>query len=108
MFVKALGKGCGWGPNVGRIAPSPMTYASSKTEDGKLIFYVDEGEMTADPIPEGFFGCAGVARIDDLQRKLNRIGYGGFRHHASMTFGHVAAAVREAFGRYLKYEVIEL
>lgn len=108
MFAKALGKGCGWGPNVGRIAPSPMTYASSKTEDGKVFFYVDEGDMTADPIPEGFFGCAGVARIDDLQRKLNRIGYGGFRHHVCITFGSVAAAVREAFGRYLRYEVIEL
>ena len=108
MFIKALGKGCGWGPNVGRIAPSPMTFASSKTEGGKLSFYVDEGEMTADPIPADFFGCAGVARIDNLQHKLNRIGYGGFNHHVSVTFGRVAAALREAFTRYLGYDVIDL
>jgi L-fucose isomerase-like protein len=108
MFVKALGAGCGWGPNVGRIAASPMTYASAKTEDGKLSCYVGEGEMTADPIPDEFFGCAGVAHIDGLQRKLNGIGHVGFRHHVSMTFGRFAVAIREAFTRYLRYEVIDL
>ena len=46
MFAKSFGAGCGWGCNVGRIAASPMTYASSKTEDGKLIFYLDEGRFT--------------------------------------------------------------
>jgi len=108
MFVKAFGAGCGWGPNVGRIAATPMTYASGKTDNGKLTFYVGEGEMTNDPIPDEFFGCAGVARIDNLQQKLNRIGYAGYRHHVSMTPGHVAAAVREAFVRYLGYELFEL
>lgn len=103
MFAKALGGGCGWGPNVGRIASSPMTYASAKTEDGKFHYYLGEGDMTADPIAEGFFGCAGVARIPDLQKKLNIIGRTGYRHHVSMTFGHVADAVREAFSTYLGY-----
>jgi len=108
MLARALGAGCGWGPNVGRIAPSPMTYASGKTDAGRPTFYVDQGEITADPIAEDFFGCAGVARIDGLQGKLNRIGYGGYRHHVSLTFGHVASALREAFVRYLRYEVIDL
>lgn len=108
MFAKAFGAGCAWGPNVGRIAPSRMTFASCRTDSGKLSFYLGQGEMTADPIPDDFFGCAGVARIDGLQRVLNRIGYGGYRHHVSLTFGHVAAAIREAFTRYLKYEVIDL
>jgi L-fucose isomerase-like protein len=108
MIAKAFGAGCGWGPNVGRIAAGPMTYASCKTDDGKVCFYLGQGEMTADPIPEDFFGCAGVARIEGLQQKLNRIGYSGYRHHVTMTFGHVAAAVREAFTRYLGYEVIDL
>ncbi|MBN1488821.1 MAG: hypothetical protein JXA69_02800 [Phycisphaerae bacterium] len=108
MFAKALGAGCAWGPNVGRIAPGAMTYASAKTENGKLYFYLDQGEITADPIAEDFFGCAGVVHIDNLQRKLNRIGYAGFRHHVSLTPGHVATAVREAFTRYLQYEMIEL
>jgi len=108
MFAKALGAGCGWGPNVGRIAASPMTYASSKTENGIFHYYLGEGQMTADPIAEGFFGCAGVARIPELQKKLNIIGRTGYRHHVSMTFGHVADAVREAFSTYLRYTPTEL
>jgi L-fucose isomerase-like protein len=82
-----------------------MTYASCKTDDGKIAFYVDQGEITTDPIPDDFFGCAGVVHIDHLQHKLNRIGHAGYRHHVSMTFGHVATAIREAFIRYLGYEV---
>ena len=108
MFAKALGPGNGYGPIVGRIAPSPITYSSCKTEDGKLTYYLGQGRITEDEIPEGFFGCAGVVEIDRLQEKLLKIGYGGYRHHVSMTFGHVERAVREAFSRYLKYEVMEL
>jgi L-fucose isomerase-like protein len=105
MFAKALGAGCGWGPNVGRIAPSEMTYASSKTDNGLLTFYLGQGRMTDDPIADDFFGCAGVAQIENLQEKLQKIGYAGYRHHVSMTFGHVETAVREAFVRYLGYSI---
>ncbi len=108
MFAKALGAGCGWGPNQGRIAASPMTYASAKTEDGKLYAYVGEGEMTKDEIAPDFFGCAGVARIDGLQHKLHQIGHAGYRHHVSMTFGHHGDAVREAFVKYLGYSLTDL
>lgn len=106
MFAKALGAGCGWGPNVGRIAPTPMTFASCKTENGKLTFYLGEGEITKDKIADDFFGCAGVARIPDLQDKLQRIGYEGFRHHVSLTPGSVERAMREAFVRYLGYDLL--
>ena len=64
--------------------------------------------MTADPIAPEFFGCAGVARIAGLQRKLQSLGYAGYRHHVTVTFGRVEAALREAFQRYLGYEVTEL
>ena len=74
MFAKSLGDGCGFGCNVGRIAPTPLSFASSKTQDGKLFAYLGEGEFTTDPIQEGFFGCAGVVKIDNLQDKLNKIG----------------------------------
>jgi len=103
MFAKSFGDGCGWGPNVGRIAPMDMTYASCLTENGKLTFYVDEGKITADPIADDFFGCAGVAEITDLQRKLNVLGRSGYRHHTSMTRGRVAEAVRHALTTYLGY-----
>ena len=108
MFAKELGPGCGFGPNTGRIAPTPMTYASMKTQEGKVCFYVGEGEITDDPIASDFFGVAGVARIPGLQDKLQTIGYGGYRHHVSMTPGRVADGVKEALTRYLNYELTEL
>jgi L-fucose isomerase-like protein len=108
MFAKALGAGCGYGCNVGRIAKSPMTFASTKTQDGKLSFYLGEGRFTGDRIAKDFFGCAGVAEIAGLQDKLLAIGQGGYRHHVGVTFGHVAVAVREALTRYLGYELTPL
>jgi L-fucose isomerase-like protein len=108
MFAKGYGAGCGWGCNVGRIAPSPITLASSKTDQGKLVFYLDEGRFTEDPIEDEFFGCGGVAEISQLQKKLLTVGKQGFRHHVGVTFGHVAAAYREAMKTYLNYDLIDL
>jgi L-fucose isomerase-like protein len=107
MFAKSFGAGCGWGCNIGRIAASPITFASSKTEGGKLVFYLGEGRFTGEPIEEGFFGCGGVAEIPGLQTKLRAIGKNGFRHHVSVTFGSFGAAAREAFSTYLGYEIAE-
>lgn len=108
MFKKAFGAGCGWGCNEGRIAPNDITYMSSKTEDGRLVFYMGEGSFTADKIEDAFFGCAGVAKIENLQEKLNIIGKLGYRHHVSVTKGHVLEAVEEAFDTYLDYDFITL
>jgi len=107
MFAKAMGAGCGFGCNVGRIAPGDMTFAGAKTQDGVLSFYLGEGAFTTDPIPADFFGCGGVARISGLQQKLNRIGHDGYRHHVGVTVGHVVIPLREAFTRYLKYNITE-
>ena len=103
MFAKSLGSGCGWGCNVGRIQASPMTFASSRTEDGQLRCYIGEGAFTTDPIEPGFFGCAGVARIEHLQDKLLAIGRQGYRHHVSVAFGSILVPVREALETYLGY-----
>jgi L-fucose isomerase-like protein len=108
MFAKSLGAGCGFGCNVGRIAPGKITFSSSKTENGKLHIYMGEGEFTSDPIQEGFFGCGGVVEIENLQEKLYKIGYNGYRHHVSVSPGNVADALREAFTRYLGYEITEI
>jgi L-fucose isomerase-like protein len=107
MFAKALGQGCAWGCNVGRIAAGPMTFSSSKTENGRLVFYLGEGEFTGERIDDDFFGCAGVARIDRLQSRLLAVGLGGYRHHVGVTAGHVGSALREAFTRYLGYGLDE-
>ena len=100
--------GCGWGANEGRIAAFPMTFSNCKTEDGKLTFYVDEGVFTDDDIEKEFFGCGGVAVIDDLQNKLIKLGREGFRHHTTVGVGHMAKILKEAFKYYLNYDIIEL
>ena len=105
ILANAVGKECSHGCNVGRIAPTPFTFGSMLTQQGNLKFYLGEGRFTADPIPDDFFGCAGVAEIAGLQNTLQTIGYHGHRHHTSVTPGTVAAPVREAFEKYLDYEV---
>jgi L-fucose isomerase-like protein len=105
ILAKSVGRGCSYGCNVGRIAPNEMTYGSLLTEDGRMKFYLGEGQFTSDKIAPDFFGCAGVAHIENLQDALQKIGYMGFRHHASVTVGKVQSAVQEAFERYLGFDV---
>ena len=108
MFAKSYGKGCGWGTNEGRIAKADMTYASSKTQDGKLIFYAGQGEFTGEDIEKEYFGCGGVARIEGLEKKMNIIGKNGFRHHVSATRGSVERALKEALTTYLGYDIVDI
>jgi len=108
ILRNVVGEGCAFGCNVGRIKPGPMTYASMLTDAGKLKFYVGEGQFTEDEIAEDFFGCAGVAQIPCLQDVLMHVGRNGFRHHVSVSAGHTKAAVVEALGNYLGYEVTEV
>ena len=106
ILANAVGKCCSYGCNTGRIAPNPISFGNLTTSEGKLKFYLGEGKFTKDRIPKDFFGCAGVAEIPRLQDILLEIGYGGHRHHTAVTPGHVVAPVREAFEKYLGYEVI--
>jgi len=107
MFAKQ-DPGSGWGSNEGRIAAFPMTFSNCMTLDGKLVVYAGEGEMTADPIEEGFFGCGGVAKIPALQDKLIKLARGGFKHHTSIGVGHMKAVLAEAFTTYLGYDMVEI
>lgn len=101
MFAKALGGGCGYGCNVGQIRPMDFTFASTATRNGELMFYSGEGEFTDKPLGKGFFGCGAAAHIPGLQQKLVNIGYGGYRHHVSVTPGFWKKALDEAMVRYL-------
>jgi L-fucose isomerase-like protein len=94
-----------FGCNVGRIKASPFTFSSMMTDSGDLKFYIGEGEFTADPIPDDYFGCAGVAEIEDLQDVLLHVGREGHRHHVSVTPSHVALPVHEALEYYLGFDV---
>jgi hypothetical protein len=104
MFAKGKDPDCGWGVNEGRIKAMPMTYASASTLDGKIYAYAGEGRFTGEPIESEYFGCAGVAEIQELQKKLIYMGKSGFRHHTTATEGHHLAAIQEAFTNYLGYE----
>lgn len=105
ILANAVGKGRGYGCNVGRIAPGDFTFASMATTNGTLKFYVGEGVFTTDPIPDDFFGCAGVAHIPGLQDVLLHVGRNGYRHHVGAAPGRVAAPLREALDTYLGFEV---
>lgn len=107
MFAKE-NPNSGWGSDEGRIAAADFTYSNCITEDGKLTVYAGEGIFTGDPIEEGYFGCGGVAYIENLQPKLIKLGRNGFRHHTSVGIGHMKTALLEAFGVYLGYNIIEL
>ena len=107
MFDKT-DPGSGWGTNEGRIGCFPMTFSNCKTENGKISIYFSEGEFTDDNIENGFFGCGGVARIDNLQDKLIKLAKGGFKHHTTVANGHVKDILKEAFTTYLGYDVIDI
>lgn len=105
ILSSALGKGCGFGCNEGRIKAIGFTYSSMITDAGRLKFYLGAGRITEDTIPAGFFGCGGVAEIDGLQDILQQLGRSGHRHHVTITPGNHVEALREAFENYLGYEV---
>lgn len=105
ILKNAVGEGCSFGCNQGRIAPMDFTFGSMTTEDGICTMYVGEGSFTDEPIPEEFFGCAGVAHIEGLQDVLLNIGFGGFRHHVSLVPGRVLPAVFEALSYYKGWDV---
>jgi L-fucose isomerase-like protein len=103
-----VGPNCSFGCNEGRIAAFPFAFSSMTTRNGKLEFYVGEGEFTKDQIPDEFFGTGGVAKINKLQDVLLFVGKHGHRHHVSITPGErMAAPIREALEYYLEYNVAE-
>ena len=108
MFAKSLGAGCAFGCHVSAIRPMEFTFSSMTTKDGKICYYAGEGVFDDRPLGKGFFGTGGAARIPDLQRKLTAIGYGGYRHHVSVTPGRWQRALEEALTRYLGFEKTEI
>ena len=95
------GPGCGFGCNAGRMRAGDMTFGNMLSDSGSLKFYLGQGKFCPDPIPEDYFGCAGVAEIRGLESVLQHIGHEGHRHHVSITAGTVVEPVREALAGYL-------
>lgn len=105
IIANVVGKGRGFGCNTGRIAPGDCTFGSLLTDGGKIKCCLGEGDFTDEAIPDEFFGCAGVVEIENLQNVLLYLGQNGYRHHVSVTRGHVVNPVYEALGKYLGFEV---
>ena len=107
MFKKAYGPRTGVGIFGGPVKPMPLTVGSFKTEDGRLCGFVTEGEVTDDRIEPAFFGTAFVFKKDDNDANgmLNYMSRNGYRHHVAFVRGNWSAAIVEAFGNYLDWEI---
>jgi L-fucose isomerase-like protein len=94
-----------YGTVYGRVSANPFTYLRVSTDDtsGKITAYVGEGELTDDPLLT--FGGYGVVKVPDLQGLLHYICENGFEHHVSVNPTRVAAALNEALGKYLGWDV---
>ncbi|MGA2614430.1 MAG: L-fucose/L-arabinose isomerase family protein [Spirochaetia bacterium] len=105
IIAGTVGREKTYGTIAGRLAPTDFTYCRVSTDDfaGRIRAYVGEGEITSDPI--NTFGGYAVARIPRLQALLRHICSRGFEHHVAVNPSRVAAAVDEAFSRYLGWDV---
>jgi L-fucose isomerase-like protein len=105
ILANSVGYGKGFGCNQGRMVPGNFSYGNLATEDGRIKTYLGKGVFTEDPLPENYFGVAGVAEIPQLQDVLQHIGFEGHRHHVALTPGDVCAAASEALLKYLEFDV---
>jgi L-fucose isomerase-like protein len=105
ILINAVGEGVSYGCNVGRIAPFSFTFGNVLTEEGRLRWYLGHGEFTEETIPPEYFGCAGVAAIENLQDVLLHVMRNGHRHHVNLTPGSYALPLKEALQYYLGHDV---
>lgn len=105
ILQSSVGAGNGFGCNVGRLKAGDFTFGSLMTDEGRVRAYLGQGRFTTDPVPDNFFGVAGVAEIAGLQDVLLHIGVNGHRHHVSITPGSVQTAVTEALAHYLGFDI---
>jgi L-fucose isomerase-like protein len=105
IIAGTVGKENTFGTVVGRVRAEPFTYCRVSTDDlnGKILAYVGEGELTNDPLKT--FGGYGVVKVPNLQGLLKYICENGFEHHTAINLSQTAAAVNEALGKYLGWEV---
>jgi L-fucose isomerase-like protein len=105
IIAGTVGKENTFGTVVGRVRAEPFTYCRLSTDDfsGKILAYVGEGELTSDPLKT--FGGYGVVQVPRLQALLQYICENGFEHHTAINLSQSAAAVNEALGKYLGWDV---
>ncbi len=104
IIAGTVGKDNTFGTVVGRVKPSPMSFARFSTDDlhGKIRAYVGEGRFTSDPLET--FGGAGVVEIPHMQKLLRYICENGFEHHVAANLSQVSAILHEVTTNYLGWE----
>lgn len=105
MFRKSYGEGTGVGINKGKFIAGDVTVGSFKTENGGLYAFVTEGELLDENLPKEFFGCGTVFQKKDAEQLLQYMATNGYRHHVAITKGNYAVSVKEAFEKYLDYNI---
>jgi len=105
IIAGTVGQENTYGTVVGRLRAAPFTYCRVSTDDfhGKIAVYLGEGELTKDPLDT--FGGVGVVHLPNFQGLLRYICENGFEHHVAINLSQTAAAVHEALGKYLGWEV---
>ncbi|MGQ9684438.1 MAG: L-fucose/L-arabinose isomerase family protein [Anaerolineae bacterium] len=107
IIAGTVGQDNTYGTIAGRAQATPFTFCRAATDDvaGEIVGYVGEGELTNDPLST--FGGVAVAHIPGLQDLLRYMCEMGFEHHVAINPATVAAAVAEAWGTYLDWEVYQ-
>ena len=105
IIAETVGKENTYGTVVGPVKSGPFTYCRVSTDDARGVIraYVGEGEFTDDPLDT--FGGRGVVEIPNFQELLRHICANGYEHHVAVNKSRVAAAVNEALGKYLGWDV---
>jgi len=105
IIAGTVGKENTYGTVTGRVRAAPFTYCRVATDDfhAKIAVYLGEGELTKDPLDT--FGGVGVVHVPNFQGLLRYICENGFEHHVAINLSQVGAAVHEALGKYLGWEV---
>ncbi len=105
IIAQTVGKESTYGTVVGRVRSGPLTYCRVSTDEfnGRLLAYVGEGELTDDPLDS--FGGVGVVQVPKFQELLHYICENGFEHHVAINLSQTAAALNEALGKYLEWDV---
>ncbi|MHB8061289.1 MAG: L-fucose/L-arabinose isomerase family protein [Ruminiclostridium sp.] len=105
ILEKVYGEGNCIGTSIGEVDSFDFTYASLKSEDGKISAYLGEASFIDRRVDRDFFGVYGVASVPGLQEVLAFIGQNGYRHHVCITKGSFSSILEEAFTKYLGYDV---
>lgn len=105
IIAGSVGRENTFGTIVGRMKAAPFTYCRVTTNDleGRIEAYVGEGELTNDLLQT--FGGFGVAHVPNLQKLLRFVCERGFEHHVAANLSTCAAAVEDALGNYLGWQV---